>query len=297
MRLKSPLEHWTIDLPRDLTVQELHELAFRRTKGRYPKFELRHDNTLLPSSQAPISHYIHCGPDVFITPLEAATATTVNSITEDLCLVKIYTSYEQPDYAYWELKNTTKTLASVVFSYYAWKITKQPLSSVGMPFTIWRNLHDIGDKHLCGTIEPHWQSLSKLLNPQFTTGHLNEESMVDTKSVEEERLRKVWIEGQPLVLKVQLGEPAIPDDDNRKTLSRLEVLKQMFDAFVNRVLAYNFQTHIGLVTFGTTATLSQTITHAIENFRHQLSNTSAEGDTALWDSKYCDSESLVQRAN
>jgi hypothetical protein len=68
-------------------------------------------------------------------------------------------------------------------------------------------------------------------------------------------------------------------------LSRLDVLKQMFDAFINQILAYGFQTHIGLVTFGTKAVVSQKITNAVENFRHKLNDMHDGGDTALWDSK------------
>lgn len=58
----------------------------------------------------------------------------------------------------------------------------------------------------------------------------------------------------------------------------------MFDAFINRLLAYSFQTHIGLVTFSTKASVSQDITNAIENFRHKLNPMAASGDTAIWDS-------------
>jgi hypothetical protein len=44
-----------------------------------------------------------------------------------------------------------------------------------------------------------------------------------------------------------------------------------------------FQSHIGLVTIRSSATLDQEITHAVENFRHQLNSITASGDTALWD--------------
>ncbi|KAJ4348997.1 hypothetical protein N0V95_004994 [Ascochyta clinopodiicola] len=84
--------------------------------------------------------------------------------------------------------------------------------------------------------------------------------------------------------------------EQRKTLSRLDVLKQMFDAFFNRLLAYSFQTHVGLVTFGSSASISQPVTHAVENFRHQLNNMVAAGDTAIWDSITLASDQLQQYA-
>jgi uncharacterized protein YegL len=79
--------------------------------------------------------------------------------------------------------------------------------------------------------------------------------------------------------------PSQPAEKRTATLSRLDVLKQMFDAFINRLLAYSFQTHIGLITFGSTASVSQDITNAVENFRHQLNSMTAKGHTAIWDSK------------
>ena len=89
----------------------------------------------------------------------------------------------------------------------------------------------------------------------------------------------------PHVFKICLGkQPRFSTSNELATLTRLDVLKQMFDAYVNRLLAYNFQTHLGLTTFSTKASVSQKITHAVENFRHKLNNMTATGDTAVWDS-------------
>lgn len=69
-------------------------------------------------------------------------------------------------------------------------------------------------------------------------------------------------DASPLVLKVYIGgKPSQKKKNSGKNLSRvslalgqtgnnakpfyLDVLKAMFDAFVNRLLAYNFQTHMG----------------------------------------------------
>lgn len=70
----------------------------------------------------------------------------------------------------------------------------------------------------------------------------------------------------------------------------------MFDAFINRLLAYNYQTHMGLITFQSSATVSQNITHAIENFRHRVNNMNAQGDTALWDALALANDQLAQYA-
>jgi hypothetical protein len=283
--IKSPLKLWTKKLPGLFNMRSLYELVFRLTKGRYLKFELRHKSALIPFSLATVAEIIDRSHPIFITPLDVGTVSTASTETEDLCLVKIYKSSDQtPCHAYWEPKNTTRTLASVVLSYYRHKFSENPFTVIDHPFTIWRNLHDAGDGHHLAWTEHHWESLSRFLRYPSATGNLNEESLYDSKHTEGD-WRSRSIEQQPTVLKLQLGRANNKARDPTY-LDRLDVLKQTFDAFINRVLAYNFQTHIGLVTFGTTASLSQEITHAIENFRHQLNDATAEGDTALWNSKY-----------
>jgi hypothetical protein len=54
-----------------------------------------------------------------------------------------------------------------------------------------------------------------------------------------------------------------------------------------RLLAYNFQIHIGLVTFGTKAAVSQGITNAIENFRHKLNS------IPLWEDENDDDVAMI----
>jgi uncharacterized protein YegL len=156
-------------------------------------------------------------------------------------------------------------------------------------------MHNSGDGYLAGnTLDGPWEALSRYLQPSYCTGTLSEESFVDRNPDEEsdEETRNVWQSAfssnagveRPIVFKVALGKQARASPTRRRYLTRLDGLKQMFDAFINRLLAYGFQTHIGLVTFGTKAVVSQSITNAIENFRHKLNDMDANGDTALWDS-------------
>lgn len=285
-----------MDLPQTLTLKDLHALAFRLTKGRYTKFELRHKNAILPcSSQQTLVSSISSAFDVYISPLESTMSST-NTSPGALCLVKVYIQrdYSSPVCSYWESKDATKTLASAVFRYYRSKFAKQPYTTVEDPFVIWHNMYSIGDNFQRGHTAPHWEPISKFFNSRNATGSVNAESMIDATN----RLsdpQQPSTEG-PLVLKLSLGSEPAPPTSQRKTLSRLDVLKQMFDAFVNRLLAYNFQTHVGLVTFSSSSKLSQSITYAVENFRHQLNNMVAEGDTAVWDSIALAMDQLQQYA-
>ena len=57
----------------------------------------------------------------------------------------------------------------------------------------------------------------------------------------------------------------------------------MFEAFINRTLAYQVKNHIGLITFSTQARVHQRITDVIEDFRNSVRYITCDGDTALWD--------------
>lgn len=74
----------------------------------------------------------------------------------------------------------------------------------------------------------------------------------------------------------------------------MAVTKQVFSAFINRLIAYNFPTSVGLVTFGTEAEISQKLTDVVENFRQAVDKMEAKGDTALWDAIDLAADHLVE---
>ncbi|KAF2996796.1 hypothetical protein E8E13_000636 [Curvularia kusanoi] len=275
--MKYPLGSCTLRLPFTLTLARLHKLAFRLTKGRYTNFELRHKNAVTFS----------------ITPLDSISPSDAKP--GEMCLIKVYAAWDDnsPICSYWEPRSVTKTLDSVIFRFNRQRFSAWSARDVIVPPVIWHNLYFTGDGHSRGTTTMHWNPLNTLLSAQFATGSVNEERMIDDRSPAQSHRHST---SGPLVLKLRLGPKPSQSLKSHKTLSRLDVLKQMFDAFINRLLAYNFQTHVGLVTFSTTASVSQNITHAVENFRHQLNNTEAEGDTAIWDSVALAMDQLLQYA-
>lgn len=289
---KSPINNWTFPLPRDLTAQDLWEIAFRLTKGRYVEFELQQRNANIPHSQEIIGDFIDGTCDVFIVPSQSSkTSEGANGETEELCLVKVYgASYDRPVISYWEPRNTTKSLASVVFRYYRQKFIERPTTAIQDPMRIWYSLRNTGDKQYHGYFRNEYSGrISGYFTPQYATGKLGQESCVDPHSVSEDsdgESSDVSERMNPtLVLKLSLDvAPKSKPGRRAMTASRLDVLKQMFDTYFNRLLAYNFQAHVGLVTFGSKASVTQKITPSVETCRHKLNNMSASGDTALWDS-------------
>ncbi|KAH6622099.1 hypothetical protein C7974DRAFT_216154 [Boeremia exigua] len=293
--IKSPLGSYTMELPHSLTLIDLYALAFRLTKGRYPRFELHHRNASLPFAPRSLETSVAPATDVFVAPLETTTLPSFDT-PGDMYLVKVYSwnNRSTPVCSYWEPRSATKTLESVVFRYYRHMFSKNAYALVEHPFTIWHGMRDVGDGYCTASCIAHWKAVSELLNLSNATGSVNAESAYDNSDSPTD-LRTYSTTG-PLVLKLALGPSPAPPAGQRKTLSRLEVLKQMFDAFINRLLAYNFRTHVGLVTFSSTVSVSQDITHAIEDFRHQLNNMIPRGDTAIWDSVALAMDRLQQYA-
>ena len=242
MVIKSPLRSWSVVLPPSFTLHSLYEFVFRLTKGRYPKFELLHKDHRLPFSNTSISELISRSCAVFVAPLEADILVTTSQVTEDMCLVKIYKfSPVKASHAYWVSKNTTKTLAPVVFYDYLYEFSKDTSTSVGYPFAIWRNVYNEGDGHFRGSREYHWESLSDFLNYRFATGILHEESFLDDKDTEGNWLSRSR-EQRPVVLKLGLSRPRDRINGPQRS-SRLDVLKQIFD--VNKFVSVVNKAGIG----------------------------------------------------
>lgn len=208
-------------------------------------------------------------------------------------MVKVYedSDYNDSLVSYWPPKNTTKTLASAVFRYYRQNFSNRPTFSVKNPFVFWAALRDTGDgRNVGNVVENHWEPIAKRFNRSESKGKLAKERCVDEFADEDsddsDELDSIG-GARPYVFKLCLGSlPPSPPNSSKSPnpLSRLDVLKQMFDAYINRLLAYNFRTHVGLVTFSTKASLSQKITYAVEDFRHRLNRMTAAGHTAVWDS-------------
>jgi hypothetical protein len=66
-------------------------------------------------------------------------------------------------------------------------------------------------------------------------------------------------------------------------LTRLQVVKEIFEVFINRTIVYNYSHHIGLVTFSDNPNLVQRMTPVIEDLRCAVMGIQATGSTALWD--------------
>ncbi|GBE87311.1 hypothetical protein SCP_1005590 [Sparassis crispa] len=81
----------------------------------------------------------------------------------------------------------------------------------------------------------------------------------------------------------------MPDNADRvrkdsRSMSRLDIVKQAFEAFINKSEAFDHPIAIGLVTFGKEVREVQNLTLLKERFRDSLRTIRADGDTPLFDS-------------
>ncbi|KAL0957929.1 hypothetical protein HGRIS_000110 [Hohenbuehelia grisea] len=73
--------------------------------------------------------------------------------------------------------------------------------------------------------------------------------------------------------------------ENSKKFSRLDLLKELFNVFLNRAASFDTSVSLvlGLVTFSNQVHIAQELSPVFENFRQQLDRVHASGDTAIYD--------------
>jgi ubiquitin-protein ligase/uncharacterized protein YegL len=276
-------------LPPTLNLEDLYKLVFRGLKARPCTFQLVRSKGLrviVPSSIRTIDQEaLQDGEDITVRIAEemdnqGGVPSRGSVAAGDLALIKVYGPGEpnQMTVAYWVNRYCSQSIASIHWKY--WRAMSERSSSWTVrSLQAWMRLEDDGDGYFSGypNHDPS-KRLNAYLNRTYCLGQLEQESLhsdSQTASV-----------NQTLVLKVQLQKqkPTRPrQDSNHITLSRLDVLKQMFEALINKILAFNYKTHVGLVTFSSKASVAMPISHVIENFRRATNKMEAKGDTALFD--------------
>jgi ubiquitin-protein ligase len=303
----TPAGTFSRKMPSTLSLTDLHHLVYRGMRGVNRAFSLYlHGSLLEPSDQQLGSRRISSGSSIVASmhPVAENASASVEDSSEKGCLVKVYESSSEL-FSYWIAQDTPHTMASIIFRYWRFK-----LLAPGLRFRrdqeVWSALRYGGDGVRFGTRHDHWDLLVNaldLLSPrklapreqlcsassmdessdtdsQTSSGSVGDTSQTDAVSVAPADLYRVF--------KVELSrykDPEVTESKRReelRRLTRLDVSKQVFGAFINRLIAYDFPTMVGLVSFGTSASLAQPLTAIIENFRHAVDTMKPSGDTSLW---------------
>ena len=274
-------------LPKTLTTKDLYKVAFRGMRARHTNFLLLNGATrIAPSPVATLaSRGITAEIQIQIFPEGQMTSTN-----PDACLVKIF---QQPDRmlcAFWTTRWTANSLRLVLIKYWRFRLKQYPHNVVSM--AVWSNMRKAGDGQQIGSAHTVQTSLSQVLSRSSVPGILGHESVTDVaegtrdenddSTDEEDEEDEDTADTSVTVLKLYVcGKGG--NNGKRPTLSRLDVVKQTFESLVNRMLAYSFMPHIGLITISTSPKEVQAISHVIELFRNSVDNLKHSGDTALWD--------------
>ncbi|KAK0721004.1 hypothetical protein B0H67DRAFT_487271, partial [Lasiosphaeris hirsuta] len=273
-------------LPSMTPLSELYEVAFRALHGHYPDFSLLSNGAVIQPSEEPLIQWVsHHRAD---SRLHICATRSRNRRRRAGSLIKVYQENpSSPSFSYWVKKDTQVRLDTVLFK--AWRHGTELNMNSGSIINqsvIWPGLVYTGDGMTSGNFCKHWEQLSKLLKRGDATGVLGDEPVysggTDGSSDIEVGEATTPHGPQPLVLKLLIA-PYKRRDRRRIQPSRIDMLKQMFDQFVNRILAYDYTTHLGLVTFGSTARVDQPLTSIVENFRLRVQHLKPKEDTALWD--------------
>ena len=269
-----------------LSLEDLYKIAFRGLRGRHSVFQLSTERygPLKPvSTSSVISARIVSGTHISIqiAEIEGADGSGDTRRIQDVrrnnaCLVKVFAGRNDMEFAFWTSRNSTsQTMETILWKYWRDKLSCGHYSADIRVKAVWTDLEENGDGHSTGWPRDTTDRLATYLNPNHCFGNLVREKVYrDNDAAPFSR--------DPLVLKVKIHDYT---HGKRKSgrLTRLAVLQQMFEASINRIIAYNYRTHVGLVTVRTVPQISMAISHVLENLRRATNDMKANGDTALFD--------------
>lgn len=287
---------------RTTTSRDLYRLAYCGLKAEFDTFQLSlpRFGMLLPNTNETVSSmglrdsdHITIRIPEDTDPLRITShgsARIMQGVIPEMCLVKVFghSRPEKESFAFWVPRDTTDSLASVIWKYWRYRLlTERHLEP--KPAQVHTNVEDIGDGWIRSKRRNSTESLAAFLTPDRCTGRLEPENLFSKNA------STLASHSSPKVLKILVINKYQEDGDYR--LTRLDVLKQMFEALINRMLAYNYKNHVGLVAFSSHAQVVMPISHVLENFRCATNELKGGGYTALWDALALAGDQIEQYAS
>lgn len=296
----SRVSSFTRTIPRTTSLRDLYRLAYRGLQAKFEAFQLsiRGIGTLSASTAIAVSSLglsdsdhitvrIPEETDILRVGSRSAPMARQNEVQE-MCLVKVFQSSYRELFGFWVPRATKDSLATLIWKYWRYRLCNMDRTEPQMR-EITTNLRDYGDGWYTQQTLDETESLSLYLTQSHCTGQLESEDAFtkDTSNLGSQSNHKV--------LKVMLATPR--EDAWNHGLTRLDVLKQMFEALINRMLAYSYKNHVGLVKFSSHAQVVMPISHVLENFRRATNELIGGGDTALWDALALAGDQIEQYAS
>lgn len=291
---------FTRTIARTKSSRDLYRLAYRGLQAKFEAFQLSVPGrgALSASTDITVSslglkdsdHIMLRIPEDMDTLRVGARdhyVTDQNGIPE-MCLVKAFENNHEQLFGFWVPSDTTDSLATLIWKYWRHRLRTEDQVKPKMR-EIRMNITEAGDDWVNFRVRNESEKLAMYLTREHCTGQLEPEKASSGSS------SILGSRSSHKVLKVMIGK--IRGDAWNHRLTRLEVLKQMFEALINRMLAYNYKNHVGLVKFSSHAQVVMPISHVLENFRRATNELEAGGDTALWDALALAGDQIEQYAS
>lgn len=272
-------------IPLSASLTDVYKLAFRALSAQFDIFQLIKNDQIIQTSDSVTvesSGRFRDGDDIHVRIPEETRAfrtvsnigqSTARQISPKMYLVKIFTSALEEEFAFWVRDDTKLSMAMVIWKYWRFKSQHEILSIANVSdLQCWTGLSDSGDGEMRGCQQKNSEMLARYLTRYHCKGQLGPEVFCATRNVygssdEEDSTPSINTSGNVLKLWVQKRRSTAKSTRHRGRLSRLDVLKQMFEALINRMVAYGYRTHVGLVSFASQARIQIPISHVLENFR------------------------------
>ncbi|POS69278.1 ubiquitin-conjugating enzyme [Diaporthe helianthi] len=287
-------------IPCSTSSKDLYSLAYRGLKAKFEAFQLSFHgiDKLLPITRDTVSSLGLKDSDHIVVripedsdPLRIGphgSSWTAQGETPEMCLVKVYELNEEELFAFWVPSDTTNSFASLIWKYWRYQSFGRSLAAPERRIVM-TDVRDAGDGWFHRNIPEMTERLASYLTLRHCTGKLEPETVFGGKT------DTPGSQCSHKVFKVIIGREH--KEDRTHHLSRLDVLRQMFEALINRMLAYNYKNHVGLVKFSSEAQVVMPISHVLENFRRATNELKGGGDTALWDALALAADQIEQYAS
>ncbi|KAI1326109.1 hypothetical protein F5Y16DRAFT_422034 [Xylariaceae sp. FL0255] len=309
---------FTRSIPTSTTLEALYKLAFRGLKGKHLVFQLFTDLNfpweLTTSGTVGSRGFVnksHISIRIADDNLRSSSNIPSGSrpICDKMCLVKVYKPDEEMLFGYWTSRDSPQRMSSVLWKWFRYEVESQnenvnihelchlgvytglKLVGDGISNGTYRSYHDmIGPlftpQHCCGKLgaEELWEDdirdLEEYLDEDMLNGDSDDDSYSQSEQDDHQNPDQYDNADHPLVLKVQVFPRPF---DKGNSLTRLDLVKNMFESFINRLLAYEYNAHVGVINFSSRGRIAVPISHILENLRQATRNFVPWGDTALWD--------------
>jgi len=312
VRFAHGYDQWSVSISPSQSLTTLYEIAFRKLNTKSPtnKAHIRlysNTNILITSDDANLISSLlqpNCLITIELPPITPSPGLWFPDFRSS-CLIKVYASADdEPIFSYWESITTLSRAFSILFRYYrfAAEVTYDSVRpALFSHLNIYTSEKDVEDCILMLKEVPLWRPLRDIIYRCATVGSLGDDPFIVRPSNRADfgdrvsRVLKVCLGTKNRSLSLESGVTPIMYP-SKSTCTKSDGVKVIFEALINRTMAYGLRHDLGLICFSSTPRIVQPLTNVLEDFRDSLRNVRCSGFTSLWDSLWIAHRVIMERA-